>query len=111
QYCFDTKNTIGIGGSVSYLVNTTSNVVAYSKNSFGSTDMNQKKQFGFMNGFNKWDASLAISYRRRISEKFSISASANYGLLDIKENSFFSRENFERNIGLKILFRYDLFQY
>ncbi|MFH1005093.1 MAG: hypothetical protein V1781_06325 [Bacteroidota bacterium] len=103
QYHFNYKNSIGIGGSVSYLVNTKSNV-------YNKTDMIQKTKTGYYVGaFNQWDVALSLSYRRTFSEKFSVSVLANYGLFDIKENSFFAREKFERNIGLKILFSYNLF--
>ena len=113
QYHFNDKNSIGIGGSVSYLVNSKSKVIT---NTISSDTLNmpgtQKTVIGYYSGaFNRWDASLCVAYRRRIFGKFSSSASVNYGLLDIKSNSFFSRNQFERNVGLKISLSYDLFQF
>ena len=113
HYHFNNKNSIGIGGSVSYLVNTKSNVIINNMSGASSAPtVTQKTEIGYYAGvFNQWDASLAVAYRRRISEKFSISASANYGLIDIKSNSFFSRDKFERNIGFKLILSYNLFDF
>ncbi|MDP1746733.1 MAG: outer membrane beta-barrel protein, partial [Bacteroidota bacterium] len=125
QYHFNDKNAISIGGSISYLVNSKSKVtintttiapMVLDSNQTGpvenQTISTQSTETGYYsNAFNKWDASLAIGYRRRISQKFSLAAIANIGLLDVKDNVFFSREMDERNVGLKIIISYNLFEF
>lgn len=125
QYNFNDKNAISIGGSISYLVNSKSKVtintttiapMALDSNQTGpvenQTISTHSTETGYYsNAFNKWDASLAIGYRRRISQKFSVAAIANIGLLDVKDNAFFSREMDERNVGLKIIISYNLFEF
>lgn len=111
QYYFNNKNSVGIGGTISYLVNTKSDVAVYSKNSFGISGISTNKQFGFMSGFRQWDASVSLAYRRRITEKLTVGVLTNYGLFDIKSDAFFLKQKFERNIGLKLIVTYDLFQY
>lgn len=125
QYHFNDKNAISIGGSISYLVNSKSKVIintttiapmVLDSNQTGpvenQTTSTQSTETGYYsNAFNKWDASLAVGYRRRISQKFSLAAIANFGLLDVKDNVFFSREMVERNVGLKIVISYNLFEF
>lgn len=125
QYHFNDKNAISIGGSISYLVNSKSKVtintttiapMELDSNQTGPVENHtistQSTESGYYsNAFNKWDASLAIGYRRRISQKFSLAAIANIGLLDVKDDAFFSREMVERNVGLKIIISYNLFEF
>jgi len=111
QYTINGKNAVRLGGSVSYLAFTQSNVSVYSRNSFGTSDVTEKEQNAFVNGFNQWDASLTLAFRRKISERFNVSVLADYGLLDIKSNDFFSNRKYERNVGLKAIVAWDLFQY
>ncbi|MES2396493.1 MAG: outer membrane beta-barrel protein [Bacteroidota bacterium] len=125
QYHFNDKNAISIGGSISYLVNSKSKVtintttiapMELDSNQTGPVENHtistQSTETGYYsNAFNKWDASLAIGYRRRISQKFSLAAIANIGLLDVKDDAFFSREMVERNVGLKIVISYNLFEF
>lgn len=112
QYNFNNRNSIRAGGSVSYLMNTKSNVIINSGNNSGPSAPVQTSELGYYSGaFKKWDAAVSVSYRRKILEKFSVTATAYYGLVDIKSDAFFSRNRFERNAGFKIVIGYDLFQY
>ena len=118
QYSFNDKNTFSFGGSISYLVNSkskvsinTTTVTAMATDSNGVSSTAKSELGYYANAFNKWDASIAVGYRRRISEKFNVAAIANFGLADIKNNEFFTRDTFERNIGLKITVSYNLFDF
>ncbi|MBI3502473.1 MAG: PorT family protein [Bacteroidetes bacterium] len=110
QHHFNNKNSIGIGGTVSYLVNTTSNFIVNSYGDYKNPVHTEKKTFGYTKGFNQWNATLSVAYRRRISDKFIVSAEAHYGLLDIKDNTFFSKQKFERSTGIKLIISYDIFK-
>lgn len=118
QYSLNDKNTISIGGSISYLVNSkskvsinTTTVTAMATDSNGVSSTAKSELGYYANAFNKWDASIAFGYRRRISQKFNVVAIANFGLADIKNNEFFTRETYERNIGIKIVLSYSLFDF
>ena len=125
QYHFNDKNTISIGGSISYLVNAKSKVtintttiapMVLDSNQTGPVEnqiiSTQSTETGYYStAFNKWDASLALGYRRRLSQKISVAAIANFGLLDVKDNTFFLRDQFERNVGLKLIISYNLFEF
>jgi hypothetical protein len=109
NYHFNNKNSIGIGGSVSYLVNTTSDLVTSTYSDFKDPEQTTKRSYGYTQGFKPWNASLALAYRRKITDKFSVSAEVHYGLMDIKDNAFFSKQKTERNSGVKLIVRYDIF--
>ena len=112
QYNFNAENSIAFGGTVSYLVNTSSIFKTGSTDAFGmETAGISKRSFGYMQGFNPINATLAVAYRRRISNKISVSAEAHYGLFDVKDNTFFSRQKFERSSGIKFIISYDLFNH
>lgn len=104
-YNINNNNSIGIGGLFSYLLNTASHVSINTNN----TGPIIKKELGYYAGaFKKWDAALALSYRRKISDKIGLAALSHIGLIDIKSDNFFSKQKFERNVGLIITLTYDL---
>jgi hypothetical protein len=65
----------------------------------------------YSKSFNFYDASLCIGYRRKIFSKIAVTVIANYGLKDIKKNSFFAQPAFERNTGLKLVLTYNFFNF
>ncbi len=111
QYHFNSKNSIEIGGSVSYLLTTTNDLTTNKHSDFRNAEHSKITTYGYVQGFNPWNASLAIGYTRRITNRFNISAEGHYGLLDIKDDSFFSSRTFERSTGIKLLISYYIFNY
>jgi hypothetical protein len=103
------KNSLGIGGSLSYLLNGWGEVDTYKVT--GSTISNEKKynQFMYVQGYNQWNTSLFLLYRRSLSNRLSVYVEPYFGLSDIKNNSFFGQNTFERDLGIKLLFSYHIF--
>jgi hypothetical protein len=67
------------------------------------------KQLGYYEGaFSPYDIAATLAYKRSIKRKLNFCAVAHAGLIDIKLNNFFNQEYFERNIGLKLTFIYEL---
>jgi hypothetical protein len=116
QYHFNDKNAILAGGSFSYLLNAKSKVeesttrVGPAATSTISADNSSNSDYN-KKTFNPFDAAFGIGYRRKISAHFSITGTANFGLLDIKQNSFFMKNTFERNSGLKVILSYTIFDF
>ncbi|HYV95387.1 MAG TPA: hypothetical protein VE978_26675 [Chitinophagales bacterium] len=108
QYHFGNKNFIGIGGSVAHLVNTTSDLIITKHSDFKDVEQLKTVSLGYIEGFNSWNASVALAYGRGITGKFRVSAEVHCGLFDIKDNTFFSTQTFERSTGIKLLLSYDL---
>ena len=95
-YSINSKNLVGIEGSAFYLFNTTSKVITYTNNNSTIVGEKERIALGYMQNLNQWNASLSVIYRRRITDKLTISGKGDYGLMDIKDNG----NLFERNISL-----------
>ncbi len=120
EYNLNAKNALLGGGTVSYLINSNSSIITNSTfvgpaaiqadSSNASASKNSVK--GYYNGaFSKFDATLCVGYRRRLSQRLSVVALANFGLIDVKKNTFFNINKTERNSGVKLIFTYNLFDF
>jgi len=119
QYNFNNSNSILFGASAAYLMNANSSI-SISTSSVGpppsgfdtSSVSTQNSVNGYYKGaFNQFDASLAVGYRRKITQRFSMTAIANFGLLDVKKNDFFGIDKTERNSSVKLILTYNLFEF
>ena len=120
QYHFNENNAIVAGGNISFLLNknnkTESEYSRVAPVTGGSSNMvapydHQTTNGYYANSFNPLDAAIGLGYRRKIHSNFFITATANYGLLDIKKDSFFSQNKFERNSSLKLVLSYTIFDF
>ena len=122
QYHFNENNAIVAGGNISFLLNKKNKaeskysqvapvpVYNTSNSSLNSVDASVPGGY-YASSFNRLDASIGLGYRRKINSHFFITATANYGLLDIKRDSFFSQNKFERNSSLKLVLSYTIFDF
>ena len=96
---------------MAYLLNTTSDFTTNTNIDLRAPVQSKTTTFGYTQGFNPWNATLAIAYRRRLLDKLSVSVEMHYGLMDIKDNTFFSKQKFERSSGINLILSYDLFNH
>jgi hypothetical protein len=108
QYNFDDKNALRFGGTILYLLNTSSQVTTATQDGVKPVTSQKKSSLGYTDGFNTLDAQLIIAYRRRLFKAFDVSAEAHYGLMDIENNSFFNSSTFQRNSGIRLVLSYDI---
>ncbi|HWY97802.1 MAG TPA: hypothetical protein VNY36_01845 [Bacteroidia bacterium] len=108
EYKLGKKNAIGVGGTLSYLVNSYGKVSVYNVSGNTVTQVNSYAQNMDVKGFNPWNVSIFVLYKRNISDKLSIYLIPYFGLLDLKSNSFFSENTFERDSGVKLLLSYNI---
>ncbi|HXP52360.1 MAG TPA: hypothetical protein VN922_20570, partial [Bacteroidia bacterium] len=107
EYKVGQKNAVGLGGTLSYLINATGTIKVYSVNGNTITNINAYSQnIGLK--YNQWNASLYLVYKRNITNRFSVYLIPYFGLMDIKSNSFFGENNFERDSGVKFLLSYNI---
>jgi hypothetical protein len=117
QYHFNDKNAILAGGSFSCLLNAKSKVQesitrvgpALATGSISADNSNNNDYY--IKTFNPFDAVIGIGYRRRISTRFLITGIADFGLLDVKQNSASLKNTFERNSGLRVILSYTIFDF
>jgi len=102
-YHINEKNSVGFGGSFSYLISSISTLNVYNETNFGKTLLSSDKSINFLEGFNRFDASLNLSYRRKIGVRMNFTTDINFGLFDQKSNSYFTNSStyFERNIYVR----------
>jgi hypothetical protein len=111
QFAINSKNQIGVGGTFSYLINGSGKINTYSQSDDkGITDRKEISQTGYVKGFNTMNAIVMLVYTRRFSNRFSGSLVPYYGLTDIKNNSFFSKQKFEREMGVKLILSFNIFK-
>jgi hypothetical protein len=105
-------NIIGLGCNVGYLLNSDSKKENYttSNNTGTKNNLKSSKEKGSVQGFNPFDIQASVFYRRKIYKGFSVNAEFIYGLTDVKDNSFFKTNSFDRNMGFKLTLCYDLFK-
>lgn len=103
------KNTIGAGGSISYLVGSSGSVTTYQVyDNNPPVNLTQYSHFSTLKGYATFSTSIYAFYKRTLSHKFALYGYIYYGLTDLKSNSFFGTNLFERDKGLKILVSYNL---
>jgi hypothetical protein len=110
QYNLNAKNYIGAGMSLSYLITSSGTMSTFNQTPFAITNKKEMTQSGYCQGFNMWNATAMILYGRKLSNRFSINLIAYYGLTDLKENAFFSKQKTERDMGARILLSYNIFK-
>lgn len=103
------KNNFSIGVQLMYLITGSSKVTTY-KESYGlKTDNASKKVYGYTNGFSSYDVSIILGYRRQITNKISVQFLLDIGFMDVKNNSYFNSNTFDRNKSLQLNLGYKLF--
>lgn len=107
-YQFNPKNFIGLGCNTVFLMNTRSKVDTYSENTHEPQKYYKK---GYVEGFSPFDFQLTASYKREFRGVYGIGAEAFYGLTDVRNNAFFQRNVFERNMGFRLTIYYNLKNY
>ncbi|MBS1637271.1 MAG: hypothetical protein JST26_15230 [Bacteroidetes bacterium] len=126
-----TKRYFGIGCNFGYLVNSQNLIKKYefmngaqspvsapnttlTENFTAVSGLNNpvssSNTTGYRRGFNPYDLQLTAFYRQPLYERVTIGAEVFFGMMDIKQNSFFKSSYFDRNYGLKITIGCDLFK-
>jgi hypothetical protein len=65
---------------------------------------------GHSKGFSAFDSQLSVFYRRKLYRELFVNTELQLGLTDIKDNKFFASNSFERTLGLKVTFMYNIFK-
>jgi hypothetical protein len=110
DFRLNNKNSIGVGVSFSYLIGSSGKIASFDQSADkGITNRKVSGPLNCSNGFNLYNSSIMIVYRRKLTNRISAEVLPYFGLSDLKNNDFFSRKSFERDSGIKLLIRFDLF--
>ncbi len=110
NYALNNKNVIGLGYNVAYLLNVDSKVETYTQRLTNVEDYTAYKTAGYTEGFELFNSQIVIFYRRNLYKEIWLNAEFAYGLTDLKDNTFFNANVFERNTGLKLSLVYSIFK-
>jgi hypothetical protein len=110
NFAINPKNIFGVGCNVAYLMNVDNKVETYNTRLNYVSDHHISKTKGYVSGINPWDTQLSVFYRRTLFKDLSINAEVIYGMNDVKDNTFFNSNVYERNVGFKLTLLLNLFK-
>jgi hypothetical protein len=102
-YHLNSKNAFNAGMNINYLFTTEIHLHTYSD---ANSDISSVSKFGYLQGINRFDFQFAGGYARTFGPHWSAEISLYAGLMDIKKNSFYGVNKFERNKGLQFTIQY-----
>lgn len=100
------SDVFGGGINLGYLLNVDATISRYQERPGYRSDPEQSRLSGYTEGFSWYDTQLSGFYRRDFGRFFGFQTELFFGLVDIKNNSFFRQENNERNSGIKLTLIY-----
>lgn len=109
-YNLNEKSSVGAGINFAYLLDVTSKIETYHQGISGTSNYYSGKTMGYTDGFKTIDSQLLFFYRRNIYKNIWANTEVFYGLSDIKNNSLFPTNRFERNAGIKLTLMYNFFR-
>lgn len=110
HYYIGGRHSILGGISANYLLQAKSEVSSNTVNEYTESAQSESS-FGYMNGIENWDFALTAGYEFMLSQKLTLGARASYGLTDISKNSYYNNDVFDRNTMLRIMLKYQIFNY
>ena len=110
NYSINSKNTVGIGCNIAYLLNVEGKLETYTEKLNTKTDEQITKTSGYLEGFKKFNTQLSVFYKRTLYRNLAVNFELLYGLTDVKDNRFFNSNVVERNSGIKLTLVYNIFK-
>ncbi len=121
RYSFTNKHHVIGGFSYTYLIGTYYTEKKVVETPFETRDEGTKKKFAQHPGFNNWDIISFIGYETNLNDRLKLSAQVHFGFNDMTDDSYqtdgeFNNDSevanaFDRNLGVQLMLRYDLFKH
>ncbi len=102
NYALSRNDFIGLGYTVAYLLDAQSKVETYSTGLNCSITPTVSRSMGYTKGLNPFDGQLTFCYRRRLYKEIYLNGEFFYGLRDLKNNTIYNSEDFERAMGFRL---------
>ncbi|HTF04292.1 MAG TPA: outer membrane beta-barrel protein [Bacteroidia bacterium] len=99
-------HSLTAGGAFNYLAYSENREQSYSENNGTLSQSTYRTVFGQTPGLNRFDGMFFAGYSLTIGQHFSAEATVYCGLADLKNNSTFGINRFERNKGVMVLLQY-----
>jgi hypothetical protein len=96
------------GAQYAQLLNTVAKVSTYQE-SYGSvTNEKESTSAGYTNGIRKNDLSMSLRCQYGITRKLFIGGGADFGMFDVKDNTYFGANKFNRNNNFQLFIKFRL---
>lgn len=105
------RSSLALGGYMRYLLNVRSEVSTFESNPFETSPGPVNKAWGYKQGFKDVDLGLQFAYYYQLSEGLHVGFETQYGLRDLRGNTFYREQNFDRNLNARIVLRYDFVRF
>jgi hypothetical protein len=110
EYAHDFYNHFGVGLNVAYLLTMESKLETYDQKLNSISNYQTSKVTGYTEGFRNFDYQISCFYKRRLYNGLFMNAELIYGLTDVKADAVYATKAFERHVGIKVGFVYNLFK-
>jgi len=110
DYTINANNSFGLGYNVAYLLDVKSKITTYTEGLNRQSEQQVSTSMGYSSGFNKFDGQIGVYYKKHIYKNLFINSEFFIGTRDIKNNSIFNSQVFERSLGFKVTLHYNLFK-
>lgn len=111
NYSIGSRNYVGLGVQAAYLMNSFSNIEVSQSQSLQQSQKANAKEWGYLGGFNRFDAAVMLNYHHLITDRIKVGLSANYGLIDVTKNGVHKNNFDDRNLQMMVRMRYRVFDF
>ncbi len=111
RFNINAKNSIIFGANIFYMFTTSNKVTNCTESYSVRRNSSTSDQYGYSSGFNNLDAGIMLGYKLKLFAHLGVQLSFNYGLTDIKKDTYYTNESkFDRNISGQLMLTYNLFK-
>ena len=111
RFNINARNSIIFGANFFYMFTTSNKVTNCTESYSVRRNSSTTDEYGYSSGFNNLDAGIMLGYKLKLFAHLGVQLSFNYGLMDIKKDSYYYNENkFDRNISGQLMLTYNLFK-
>ncbi|MCC6370830.1 MAG: hypothetical protein IT236_07495, partial [Bacteroidia bacterium] len=108
QFFISEKQAITCGYSFAYLLDVRSKVETYTENYSTRIYKGSYTTGGYVEGFKTYCSQISVAYRRRLYKNIWVNAELLYGLSDLRDDTFFGINKYERATGINLGLTYNL---
>jgi hypothetical protein len=102
------RHYLQAGVQPNVLINASGRLTETASDVAGTTVLDQRRTWGYRQGFAPWDVQLLMGYRYYLGRGLRVGLSGSYGLRDLTEPGFFRNDRDHRAWNLRIMLTYNL---
>lgn len=108
-YTFAGRHSLGVGGYASVLLNVQRSITKVSHAPKSSARVEDSRQSGYLDEFNRYDVGLSAFYRYSITQRLNVGLHVKRGMVDITHDIKEGYTHDHTNFNTRLLIEYSLF--